>query len=98
MKSKENYLRVAGLCERAAATASLPETKAGMLAAAVVWRRLANAVRPSEGAGSNVLADEVAAIEDLEAGSFAAWSILPSSATVSRVKQFAMAFCPEGWR
>ena len=75
MKPKEIYRRVAGLCERAAATAIFPETKAGTSAAAVVWRRLANAVRPSEGAGSDILADEVAVMEDLEARSFSASSI-----------------------
>ena len=41
VKAKEVYLHLAALCERAAANVLLPEAKAGMLASAAVWRRLA---------------------------------------------------------
>ena len=75
MRVKELYLHLAEACERKAGVTDLLNKKAGMLAAAAVWRRLANAVRPSEGAGSDILADEVAVMEDLEARSFSASSI-----------------------
>ena len=39
----EIYLQLAEMCERTAGTADLPETKAGMLTSAAVWRRLAMA-------------------------------------------------------
>jgi hypothetical protein len=48
MKAKEFYLHLAEVCERAAATAPLPETKVGMLASAAVWRRLVADLRSRE--------------------------------------------------
>jgi hypothetical protein len=50
MRAKEFYLHLAEVCERAAATAPLPETKVGMLASAAVWRRLVADLRSREAA------------------------------------------------
>jgi hypothetical protein len=79
MKAKV-YLQLAEACERTAATADLPETKAGMLASATVWRRLAMAFSPSDEARSITRRDKLAVLADLEARSFSASSILPLSA------------------
>jgi hypothetical protein len=78
MKAKV-YLQLAEVCERAAATADLPETKAGMLASAAVWRRLAMAFSPSDEAGSNTRRDKLAVLGNLEARSLSASPILPFS-------------------
>ena len=78
MKAKF-HLHLAEVCERAAATADLPETKAGMLASAAVWRRLAMAFSPSEQAGSTTRRDKLAVLGDLEARSFSGSPILPLS-------------------
>lgn len=78
MKAKV-YLQLAEVCERTAATADLPEAKAGMLASAAVWRRLAMAFSPSEETGSNIRRDKLAVLGDLEARSFTALPILPFS-------------------
>jgi hypothetical protein len=67
VKAKEVYLHLAAVCERAAATAPIAEAKAGMLASAATWRRLAMA--------SNDRRD----IGDLDARSFSVSPILPVS-------------------
>ena len=75
MKAKEVYLHLAALCERAAANALLPEAKAGMLASAAVWRRLAANFRPWTEAASNPqqdkLAEQIRSLEELDARSCA---------------------------
>ena len=60
MKARQIYLHLAEVCERAAATARLPETKVAMLASAAVWRRLAADFRPWEEAGSSIRQDKPA--------------------------------------
>ena len=60
VKAKEVYLHLAAVCERAAANALLPEAKAGMLASAAVWRRLAANFRPWTEAASNPQQDKLA--------------------------------------
>ena len=57
MRAKEFYLHLAEVCERAAATVPLPETKVGMLASAAVWRRLVADLRPREAATSTTAKD-----------------------------------------
>lgn len=57
MKAKEFYLHLAEVCERAAATAPLPETKVGMLASAAVWRRLVADLRSHEAETSTAAKD-----------------------------------------
>lgn len=57
MKAKEFYLHLAEVCERAAATAPLPETQVGMLASAAVWRRLVADLRWREAATSTTAKD-----------------------------------------
>jgi hypothetical protein len=75
VKAKEVYLHLAALCERAAATALLPEVKAGMLASAATWRRLAANFRPWTEAAPNLqqdkLAEQVRTLEELDARSCA---------------------------
>jgi hypothetical protein len=71
VKAKEVYLHLAAVCERAAANALLPEAKAGMLASAAVWRRLAME--------SNNRRDDLAVLGDLDARSFSVSPILPVS-------------------
>jgi hypothetical protein len=81
MTAKEVYLHLADVCEHAAATVLLPETKLGMLASAAAWRRLAAACRPAEKSGLNALQDGLAVKEDLEARSVSALSIQVSSSS-----------------
>jgi hypothetical protein len=57
MSAKEFYLHLAEVCERAAGTAPLPETKVGMLASAAVWRRLVADLRSREAAMSTTAKD-----------------------------------------
>jgi len=57
MRAKEFYMHLAEVCERAAATAPLPETKVGMLASAAVWRRLVADLRSREAATSTTAKD-----------------------------------------
>ena len=57
MKAGEIYLHLAEACERAAATAPLPETKVGMLASAAVWRRLVPDLKWREAASSTTVKD-----------------------------------------
>jgi len=57
MRAREFYLHLAEVCERAAATAPLPETKVGMLASAAVWRRLVADLRWRETATSTTAKD-----------------------------------------
>jgi len=57
MKAREIYLHLAEACERAAATAPLPETKVGLLASAAVWRRLVADLRSREAAASTTAKD-----------------------------------------
>jgi hypothetical protein len=59
MRANELYLHLAEACEHRADITDLPNEKAGMLASAAVWRRLAGAFRPSVDARSNILADKV---------------------------------------
>jgi|EndMetStandDraft_8_1072994.scaffolds.fasta_scaffold34435_2 hypothetical protein len=66
------YLQLAEVCERTAASACLPESKAGMLASAAVWRRLAMAFMPSKETGSNTRRDKVAVLGGLETRSVSA--------------------------
>ena len=80
MKRKELYLHLAETCERTAATTDLPETRAGMLNSAAVWRRLASASRPSDEAESNIGREKLAALKDYEARPFSAASISPVAA------------------
>lgn len=77
MKVNELYLHLAEACEHTAGITNPPDKRAGMLASAAVWRRLAAASKPSEEAGSDTRRDRLAVREDLEAGSFSAASILP---------------------
>ena len=77
MKSKELYLHLAEACERTAGITDLPDKRAGMLASAAVWRRLAAASKPSGEAGSEAQRDKLAVPEHLESGSFLA--ALPGS-------------------
>ncbi|SEP44959.1 hypothetical protein SAMN02990966_06406 [Rhodospirillales bacterium URHD0017] len=77
MNTKELYLRLAEACEHTSAITDLPNKKAGMLASAAVWRRLAGAFRPSEGERSDTRAAKLAV--DLNSRSFSAASILPFS-------------------
>jgi hypothetical protein len=58
MKAKEFYLHLAEVCERAAATAPLPETRVGMLASAAVWRRLVAELRSREAASSTTAEED----------------------------------------
>jgi hypothetical protein len=81
MTAKEVYLHLADVCEHAAATILLPETKIGMLASAAVWRRLADACRPAKESGLNAPQDRLAVQEDLEARSFSALPIQVSSSS-----------------
>jgi hypothetical protein len=65
MRAKELYLHLAEACEHIADVTDLPNNKkAGMLASAAVWRRLAGAFSPSVEARSNVLADRITGIGD----------------------------------
>ena len=77
MRVKELYLHLAAACERAAGIIDLPDKRAGMLASAAVWRRLAAASKPSEEAGSTIQPDKLAVLQDLEADSV----ILPFSSS-----------------
>jgi hypothetical protein len=74
MNAKEVYMHVADVCERAAATALLPETKVGMLASAAMWRRLAANFRPWAQAKPNPpqdkLAEQAPSLEESDARSY----------------------------
>ncbi|WP_147157447.1 hypothetical protein [Reyranella soli] len=69
MRVKELYLHLAQACEHTAGITDLPDKRAGMLASAAVWRRLANAIRPSAEAVSTIQPDKLAVLQDLEADS-----------------------------
>jgi hypothetical protein len=75
VKAKEVYLHLAAVCERAAATAPIAEAKAGMLASAATWRRLAASFSPWAESESNPqqdkLAEQVRSLDGLDARSSA---------------------------
>jgi hypothetical protein len=75
MTARELYLRLATVCDLAAATTLHPQARAGMLSSAAVWRRLADTCRPATTTGLNIPQDKLAVPENLEMRSFSALPI-----------------------